>query len=159
MRTVKVAHTRWSDYLALVTREDAGAETRVRAVHAPSAQRKPIALPLQEISIEARTGSVELRVAAADPNGPALRYYVETPREMLAIERRGLRTILIVDAAGLQTLIHITRRAITASAPHVRSGRSSHRPSCRVADDRRRSGTETLSRSDGHGARWSRRWR
>lgn len=113
MQTIELAPPIWTDYFATVTLEDAGALTQVQAV---SDARPPhagvaIARPLRDISFDGDRHLLELSVGGASADRPAVRYFVDDPRRVTAIEAADARTILVLDAHGLRTLVRLVRQA------------------------------------------------
>lgn len=107
MRTLELAATTWSEYLALISRDSAGAPTRV-AIAGAAGGREARTWPLRRISFERATDTIELSVGGV-ASGPTLRYFLGHPRHVAVRETSARRRITIIDARGVQTLVEVTR--------------------------------------------------
>lgn len=151
MRTIELAPPVWTDYFATVALEDAGALTQVQAV---SDARPPhagvaIARPLRDISFDGDRHLIELSVGGASADRPAVRYFVDDPRRVIAIEAADARTILVLDTHGLRTLVRLVRQAneppdrLRSRSPHLsdstRNLARGRRGACRPGQSRSRS--------------------
>jgi hypothetical protein len=113
MRTVELAPALWSEYFSTVTREEAGSLALVRAGDGAGAEAagSAVASPLRAISFDAERRTIELDVGGFFPAQPALRYYIEGPRSVLARKGAGWRSIVVLAADGLPTLVWLNRAA------------------------------------------------
>jgi hypothetical protein len=138
MQTVELAPALWSDYFATVTREEAGSLALVQAGSGAVADASggTGARPLRAISFDAARCVIEVDVGGLSAARPAVRYYVEAPRRVMASRSADSRGMEILGTDGLRTVVWLERPPVIRSVSPVRS--SLHRPSfgerrCRCA--------------------------
>jgi hypothetical protein len=106
MRHQQLAPAAWGRFLARISSERAGAPTSVRV--APARGRVANAgiatRPLVAIAFEHR--AIELRVAGTAGNAP-LRFFVDRPARLVALDAQGACELIVVDAGGTETLIRV----------------------------------------------------
>jgi uncharacterized protein DUF5335 len=110
MQALELEQESWSEYFDAI--EVNGREVLVtvrlltRQTDAPCEEMRA-RWPLRAIAYDSGVDMFELAIGGKLGARPALRYFVSAPRRITVMETMGVKAILIDDASGQQTFVHL----------------------------------------------------
>jgi hypothetical protein len=116
MKAVPLQSDKWADYFLAIRCECGPVLAMVSLQPDRSDSQRAGAVverTLRAIRYDTRRDVLELSAGGAAGRGPALRYFICTPRQILVEEAPGTTGILIEDASGQRTEIGLRRVSVT----------------------------------------------
>jgi len=112
MPEVDLAKTEWPEYFAALAAESAGAATSVQVLSSGELERAAQLLgwSLCACAYDGASDLLELALASPGAGEPGLRYFVSRPRRIRTRESQRERTVAILDAGGVETVMRVHRR-------------------------------------------------
>jgi hypothetical protein len=115
MTAVSLQSDTWADYFRAIRRE-CGQVLAVVTLQPPRSDRDGASATLERtlraIRYDPRRGVLELSVGGVAGRGPALRYFISSPRRIVVEESAQSTGILIEDAGGQRTTIALRRLSV-----------------------------------------------
>jgi len=99
----------WDAYLGTIAGDGKSVTARITIeAGGKRGESSAVGWPLLAIRYDANADELEVHVGRDASGGAGLRYFVSAPRAIRVHEDDGARTLIIDDAGGVHTLIHLS---------------------------------------------------